>query len=119
MDKITNFDKFNAPCLSFQDLPDGMGAEVQVGDTIVATYDKDEKTAEVIEVDKKTERIYLTKELPTEGAEFSVKETATGQEAPYDAMKKGAMQSPDKEILTGPLPALKKFIIQVSVEEGK
>lgn len=112
---MTNFDNFDAPCIKFSDLPVGMGDKVQVGDTITSTNGAEKTHAEVIEVDKENKAIYLSKELPTDG-EFSVKETATGQEAPYDAMKKDA-QIPDKETLTGPLPGLKKFLISIQIEE--
>ncbi len=116
MDKMTNFDNFDAPCINFSDLPQGMGEKVKVGDTIISKCDAEETTAEVIEVDPQEQKIYLTKEIPIDNCELSVKETATGQEAPYAAMKKQAMDSKDN-VLTGPLPDLKKFLIQISIEE--
>lgn len=115
MDQITNFDKFDAPCIEFSDLPDGMGEKVQVGDVITATDGAEKTHADVIEVDRNACKIYLSKELP-DNAELSVEEKSHGQQAPYDAMKKAA-QLPNEDVLTGPLSDLKKFIISISIEE--
>lgn len=126
MDTMLNPDNFDAPCLYFSDLPDGMGDKLEVGDTIIAKEGDTETTAEVIEVDKANEAVYLSKELPT-NAEYTVKESATGATAPYDAMRKEAAmgdkdqehKSPvSKDDLTGPLPNLKKLLIQISIQEG-
>lgn len=121
MQEMTNFDNFDAPCISFSDLPQGMGEKVKTGDTIISKCDAEEVTAEVVEVDSKTQKIYLTKEIPIDNCELSVKETSTGQTAPFDAIKKEAMRTKDgpKDVLTGPLPNLKKFLIQISIEEGQ
>lgn len=118
MDALTDFDKFSAPCISFSDLAPGMGEKVAVGDTIIARNGPEEATADVVEIDKEAGKIYLTKDLP-EGSDFSVDETATGGDAPYDAIKKAAVQTPSKDVLTGPLPGLKKILIQLSIEEGQ
>lgn len=117
MDEITNYDKFDAPCISFADLPSGVGDKIQVGDTLVAKCDNNEVTAEVIEVDKEAGKVYLTKELPANCSDISVKETATGQTARYDAMKKQAQDS-SSNLSTMPLPNLKKMIIQISIQQG-
>lgn len=114
MDTLTNFDKFDAPCIKFSDLPDGMGDKVQVGDVITATNGADKAHADVIEIDKTAGEIYLSKELPN--GDFSVEEKSSGQSAPYDAIKKEA-QMPKEDLLTGPLPDLKKFLISIQIEE--
>lgn len=117
MSELTNFDKFDAPCIDFTDLPSGMGEKIQVGDTLVAKCDNDEVSAEVIEVNKDEGKVYLSKELPEDCSDISVKETATGQTARYDAMKKQAQDS-SKDAATMPLPNLKKMLIQISIQQG-
>lgn len=122
MSVMLNPEHFNAPKIEFADLPAGMGEKLEVGDTIVAKDGEHETSASVIQLDEANQCAYLSKELPKH-AEYSVQETATGDSAPFDAMKKEARLSAEdhgvpKDALTGPLPDLKKLLIQISIEQG-
>jgi len=117
MDKILNPEHFNAPHITYWDLPSGMGEKLEVGDTIVTKRGMDETEAKVIKIDSTNRCIYLSKSLPLDADEYVVKETATHTEAPFDAMQKAAA-SEKSNVLTGPLPDLKKMLIQISIEQG-
>lgn len=112
---MTNPEHFDAPKLEFSDLPSGMAEKLEVGDTIVAKEGDKETEAHVIEINEADECIYLSKELP-KNADYMVKETSTGDAAPFDAMKKDAAMA--KDVLTGPLPKLKDFLIEISIKQG-
>lgn len=114
MDKITDYDKMDAPSVDFADLPTGMGEEIEIGDTLVCKKGDEEEEAHVIEVDRKGGKVYLSKKL--KGGEYSVKETSTGSVAPFEAMKKQAQDSSEK-VLKGPLPDLKKLLIEISISQ--
>lgn len=136
MDTITDFDKLDAPFITFDDLSPGLGEKVEIGDTVIARKGPEEATAKVIEIDKELKRIYLCKALPKE-ADLSIEETSTGSTAQFEGIKKGlsaiadedsdereddekdtAKPKYDKDVLTGPLPELKKLIIKISVNQG-
>lgn len=118
MDTMFNPDKFEAPCLPFSALPDGMGEKLEVGDTICAYQEGNEIEATVIEIDKSGKCAYLSKELPQD-SDLSVKETATETDAPFDAVKKeAAAKALEDNVLTGPLSSLKKLLISISIEQG-
>lgn len=123
MEEMLNPDSFDAPRIEFGDLPSGMGEKLEVGDTIVAKEGDKETTAKVIRLNEADKCAYLSKELP-KNADYTVKETSTGEEAPYDAMQKAASSEDSskteisKDALTGPLPDLKKILIQISIEQG-
>lgn len=115
MSEMLNPDHFDAPYIEFGDLPEGMGEKLEVGDTIIARQGDEETAAEVIDIDKAGGCAYLSKELPKD-ADYSVMETSTGDSSKYDAIKKGAATS---DVLTGPLPKLRNFLIQISIKEGE